>query len=121
MVIVSDDTINAIVEANEIADKNLIFVGEALIIPTDGTATYTESANTTAAASVQQQVNQQLHNQATHNLLQAHKAAQATALQLAAQKLQQRMDRKQRIWWFLHSDKRTILWPLPINQLLLKW
>lgn len=50
----SDDTINAIVEANEIADKNLIFVGEALIIPTDGTATHTESANTTAAASVQQ-------------------------------------------------------------------
>ncbi|MDU1982635.1 MAG: LysM domain-containing protein, partial [Enterococcus casseliflavus] len=50
----SDDTINAIVEANEIADKNLIFVGEALIIPTDGTATYTESASTTAAASVQQ-------------------------------------------------------------------
>ncbi len=31
------DAINQIVEANNISDKNLIFVGEELILPTDGT------------------------------------------------------------------------------------
>ncbi len=118
--------INAIAESNSISDINLIYSGQQLTIPTEGSA----QAAAEPQAAVQEapvQAEQPVVQETVQTETQAAPVAETQLLlqQKQQQRQQARMLQKngshKRIKRFLHSNERTLHRTLPIRFFLLEW
>ncbi len=116
--------INAIAESNSISDINLIYSGQQLTIPTEGSA----QAAAEPQAAVQEAPVQAEQPVVQETVQTETQAAPVAETQSASNRNNgnkheccKRMDRTKRIKRFLHSNERTLHRTLPIRFFLLEW